>query len=553
MKEQIQSLLRETLRTLIDEGKIPGYDLENLGLSIPSNKEFGDFASNAAMVMASLAKRKPRDIAAVIKERMDPLTDVFERIEIAGPGFINFTVSPRMWVAVLGEVLEAGERFGTSAYGRGEKVQVEFVSANPTGPLHVGHGRGAAVGDTLARILRAAGFDVESEYYINDVGNQMNMLGLSVLSRYRELHGVEAAFPENGYKGDYIRDIANALKGARGDALLSMGEDEAVAECRRYAADAILNGIREDLELFNVHFHNWFSESTLYRDNKVADMLAFLSEHDLSYEDDSALWFRTTRFGDEKDRVLRKQDGSLTYFAPDIAYHKDKLDRGFKKVIDIWGADHHGYVPRMRAAIEGLGAPKEAFHALLIQLVSLVRQGQPVQMSTRSGEFVTLREILDEVGKDVCRYFFMMRKSDAQLVFDLDLAKKKSDENPVYYIQYAHARICSILKNAREQGLEPDLSRLEPDLLAKGDDLDLIKMIASYPDVVVSCASDLEPHRIAYYLLDLATAFHRFYNRNRVISDDAGLTMARLILISSVKQVLANALALMGISAPESM
>jgi arginyl-tRNA synthetase len=553
VKEQIQSLLKETLQTLIEEGKIPHCNLDNLGLSTPSNKEFGDFASNAAMVMASLAKCKPRDIAASIKERMDPLTDVFERIEIAGPGFINFTVSPKMWVRVLGEVLQAGPQFGTGTYGRGEKVQVEFVSANPTGPLHVGHGRGAAVGDTLARILRAAGFEVESEYYINDVGNQMNMLGLSVLCRYREFHGIEAAFPENGYKGDYIGDIANALKESRGDALLSMDEDEAVASCRQYAANAIMDGIREDLELFNVHFHNWFSESTLYRDDKVSHMLAYLSRLDLSYEDDGALWFRTTRFGDEKDRVLRKQDGSLTYFAPDIAYHKDKLDRGFKKVIDIWGADHHGYVPRMRAAIEGLGAPKEAFHALLIQLVSLVREGQPVQMSTRSGEFVTLREILGEVGKDVCRYFFMMRKSDAQLVFDLDLAKKKSDENPVYYIQYAHARICSILKNAREQGLSPDISLLEPDLLAGGDDLDLIKMIASYPDVVAGCAADLEPHRIAYYLLELATAFHRFYNRNRVISDDSGLTMARLILITSVKQVLANALALMGISAPESM
>jgi arginyl-tRNA synthetase len=553
VKEQILALLKEALQTLMEEGKIPAYDVESLGLSIPANKEFGDFASNAAMVMASQAKRKPREIAAVIKEKLDARTDVFERVDIAGPGFINLVVSPLMWVSVLNEVFQKGPGFGTSDFGAGLKVQVEFVSANPTGPLHVGHGRGAAVGDTLARILKAAGYVVESEYYINDVGNQMNMLGLSVLCRYRELHDMEASFPENGYKGGYISDIAQELKDARGSELISMDEAEAVAICRQYAASSILEGIKVDLDLFNVHFHNWFSESTLYRDNLVEDMLAYLRSIDLSYEDDGALWFRTTRFGDEKDRVLRKQDGSLTYFAPDIAYHKNKLGRGFKKIIDIWGADHHGYVPRMKAAIEGLGAPEEAFHALLIQLVSLVRNGQPVQMSTRSGEFVTLREIIDEVGKDVCRYFFMMRKSDAQLVFDLDLAKKKSDENPVYYIQYAHARICSILRNARDQGFTPNLAEGDPARLDSADDLEMIRMIASYPDVVVSSAADLEPHRIAYYLLDLATAFHRFYNRNRVISDDRGLTMARLILISSVKQVLANALDLMGISAPESM
>ena len=553
MKEQIQAILQEALQALIHEGTIPAHDIESLGLSVPANREFGDFASNAAMVLASRAKRAPRDIAAIIKERLEALSVVFERIDIAGPGFINLVVSPGMWVSVLGEVLRAGPAFGTSSSGAGLKVQVEFVSANPTGPLHVGHGRGAAVGDTLARILKAAGYDVQSEYYINDVGNQMNMLGLSVLSRYREPLGTETSFPENGYKGSYIGDVAGALKDARGSELLDMDEAEAVAACRHYAANAILEGIREDLELFNVRFHNWFSESTLYEDDKVEEMLAHLKSVDLSYEEDDALWFRTTRFGDEKDRVLRKQDGSLTYFAPDIAYHKDKLDRGFEKVIDIWGADHHGYVPRMRAAIEGLGAPKEAFHALLIQLVSLVRNGQPVQMSTRSGEFVTLREIIDEVGKDVCRYFFMMRKSDAQLVFDLDLAKKKSDENPVYYIQYAHARICSILRNAREQGLSPDAPDCDLSRLGSGDDLEMIKSLASYPDVVVSCAADLEPHRIAYYVLELATAFHRFYNRNRVISDDRGLTLARLTLISAVKQVLANALDLMGISAPESM
>ncbi len=553
MKEQIAALLKNTLHELIAEGVIPEYDLETISVSVPARKEFGDFSTNVAMVMASQAKKKPRDIAQTIQERMARLGDVFDRVDIAGPGFINFTISPLMWVRVLNTILEEKDRFGTSAFGRGKKVQVEFVSANPTGPLHVGHGRGAAVGDTLARILKAAGFEVESEYYINDVGNQMNILGLSVLSRYREIFGKDSSFPENGYQGDYIKDIAQRLSEARGDELLSREESDAVAACREFASDFILNGIKEDLALFNVHFDQWFSEATLYRDRKVEHTLDFLKDRGLSYEAEGALWFRTTGFGDEKDRVLRKQDGSLTYFAPDIAYHQDKLERGFKQIIDVWGADHHGYVPRMKAAIEALGADRDSFHALLIQLVSLVRQGQSVSMSTRSGEFVTLREIIDEVGKDVCRYFFMMRRSDAQLVFDLDLAKKKSEENPVYYIQYAHARICSILRNAAEQGLAPDPSLLEEDALTKGDDLDLIKMIAGYPDVVVSCAADLEPHRLSFYLLELATAFHRFYNRNRVISDDGRVTTARLILVVAVKQVLANALALMGIEAPQSM
>ncbi|HON38965.1 MAG: arginine--tRNA ligase [Desulfomonilia bacterium] len=553
MKEQITALLKNTLHELIAEGAIPEYDLETISVSVPARKEFGDFSTNIAMVMASQAKKKPRDIAQIIQERMARLAGVFDRVDIAGPGFINFTISPLMWVRVLNTILEEKDRFGTSTFGRGKKVQVEFVSANPTGPLHVGHGRGAAVGDTLARILKAAGFEVESEYYINDVGNQMNILGLSVLSRYREIFGKDSSFPENGYRGDYIRDIAQRLSEDRDDELLSLEESAAVTACREFASDFILNGIKEDLALFNVHFDNWFSESTLYRDRKVEHTLEFLKERGLSYEAEGALWFRTTCFGDEKDRVLRKQDGSLTYFAPDIAYHQDKLERGFEQIIDIWGADHHGYVPRMKAAIEALGADRDCFHALLIQLVSLVREGQPVSMSTRSGEFVTLREIIDEVGKDVCRYFFMMRRSDAQLVFDLDLAKKKSEENPVYYIQYAHARICSILKNASEQGLFPDPSLLEEDALTKGDDLDLIKMIAGYPDVVVSSAADLEPHRISFYLLELATAFHRFYNRNRVISDDSRLTAARLILVVAVKQVLANALSIMGIEAPQSM
>lgn len=553
MKEKIESLLKNTLQELIHEKIIPECELDTVGVTLPANKEFGDFASNIAMIMASRAKRSPRQIASAIKERMEAHSDIILKVDIAGPGFINFFVNPIKWTEVLDKVFDEGKSYGTSNYGAGKKVQVEFVSANPTGPLHIGHGRGAAVGDTLARILTAAGFDVEAEYYINDVGNQMNILGISVLSRYRELYGMETTFPENGYKGEYIGDLARKLSGIHGQSLLDEDESKAIQICREFAASVILDGIKADLKSFNVHFHRFFSESSLYDNHKVEDMLEYFKGKELTYEDEGALWFKTSSFGDEKDRVLRKHDGSLTYFAPDIAYHKDKLERGFTQIIDIWGADHHGYVPRMKAAIEALGADPGCFHALLIQLVSLIREGKPVYMSTRAGEFITLKEIIDEVGKDVARYFFLMRRCDSHLVFDLDLAKKRSDENPVYYIQYAHARICSILKNALEQGIKPDISLADTSVLATGEDLELIKMIATYPDIVVSCASDLEPHRIAFYLLELATAFHRFYNKSRVISDDGRMTQARLVLIDAVRQVLANALALLGIDAPESM
>ncbi|MCU0576858.1 MAG: arginine--tRNA ligase [Desulfobacterota bacterium] len=553
MKDKVEISLRSTVDELTQTGDLPELSDYSTSVSIPTNKDFGDFSTNVAMIVASKAKKSPKEIAGRIIRSLERRNDMFEKVEMAGPGFINMTLKPAVWARALSEITDLGKDFGRTAHGAGRKVQVEFVSANPTGPLHIGHGRGAAVGDTLVRILDAAGFDVQAEYYINDIGNQMNNLGLSVLHRYKEIHGREEPFPESGYKGDYIRDIAHELMTIHQDGLLSRDHDEAVKICQEYAAGSIMQGIREDLRLFNVRFDRFFNESSLYHDHKVAESLDYLRLKVLSYEDDGALWFRTSAFGDEKDRVLRKQDGSLTYFAPDIAYHKDKLDRGFEKIIDIWGADHHGYVPRMKAAIAAMGADKDCFHALLIQLVSLVRDGRPVQMSTRAGEFVTLREIIDEVGKDVARYFFMMRRCDAQLVFDLDLAKKKSDENPVYYIQYAHARICSIIRNAADQGISPSLNGTDLQLLASGDDLALIKILASCPDIVAAAATELEPHRIAFYLLDVATAFHRFYNRNRVISDDPALTRARLVLVDAVRQVIANTLALMGIDAPESM
>jgi len=553
MKEKVEAFLRQSVQGLMDNGEVPRIDNEYITVSIPQNRQFGDFATNIAMVMASMAKRSPREVAATIKTALSIHNDFFDRIDIAGPGFINFFIQPAVWVDILKDVHEMKGSYGNSTHGRGKKVQVEFVSANPTGPLHVGHGRGAAVGDTLARILSSTGFEVEKEYYINDVGNQMNTLGRSVLFHYRQILGVDGNFPEDGYKGEYIKDIAQDLNADLGNALLGEDEIAAVQKCREYASKKILQGIKDDLELFNIRFDRWFSEANLYKDNRVNDTLEYMEKKGLIYEEDGALWFRTSRFGDEKDRVLKKQDGSFTYFAPDIAYHKNKLDRGFEQIIDIWGADHHGYVPRMKAAIEALGAGKDSFEALLIQLVSLVRNHKPVQMSTRAGEFVTLKEIIDEVGTDVGRYFFLMRKCDSQLVFDLDLAKKKSDENPVYYIQYAHARICSIIRNASEQDAHVDIHTSDTGILSEGEDLELIKMVAAYPDVLISSADNLEPHRIAFYLLDLASSFHKFYNKNRVITEDKALTSARLVLIDAVRQVIANGLDLMGIKAPESM
>ncbi len=553
MKDKVEAILNEVLKNILNEGDVTLPETFKPGVSIPADKQFGDYATNAAMILAKPMKKNPRELAALISSTILSSSDLFSKVEVAGPGFINFFIKVDAWGGILEETSTRKAQFGRSNFGSNKKVQIEFVSANPTGPLHVGHGRGAAVGDTLARILDAAGFDVKREYYINDTGNQMNMLGLSVFSRYRELLGKDSDFPENGYKGDYIKETASEILRIHGKSLLDLPEKDAVAICRDYAGKNILEGINRDLREFNISFDVWFSESELYKDDMVGKTLEAMKEKGLTFEEDNALWFRSTQFGDEKDRVLRKSDGALTYFAPDIAYHKNKLERGFEKIIDIWGADHHGYVPRMSAAMKALGAEDDCFHALLIQLVSLVRSGVPVQMSTRSGEFVTLKEVVDEVGRDAARFFFMMRRCDSQLVFDLELAKKKGEENPVFYVQYAHARICSIIRKAALSEQKPETGLKYLKKLITDDEIDLMKMIAQYPDTVVSAASDLEPHRIAYYVLELATAFHRFYNKNKVIGEDYEVSAARLLLIDCVRQVIANGLSLMGVDAPDSM
>jgi arginyl-tRNA synthetase len=487
-------------------------------------------------------------------EGIEDRNGVLEKVEIAGPGFLNFFVREGGLTTLLDAVERQGDRYGSSDLGKGRRVQVEFVSANPTGPLHIGHARGAVVGDVVANILAAVGYQVFREYYINDAGNQMDNLGKSVLLRYRELLGETAEFPEGCYRGDYIRDLASELLKRDGERHLAEDAARIVPLFTDYAAGAILEGIKEDLRTFGVVFDLYFSERELYRDEGVEKLLRDLEEKGFIYREGEALWFRTTAFGDEKDRVVVRQNGVPTYFAADIAYHRNKFLRGFETVIDIWGADHHGYIPRMSAAVQALGHQKEALKIILVQLVNLLRDGKPAAMSTRSGEFVTLREVVDEVGRDAARYNFLMRRSDSHLDFDLELAKRQSNENPVYYVQYAHARICSILRMAAERGIAaPAAGEADASLLRLPEETELIKAITRFPEVVEGAARTLEPHRLTFYLNDLAALFHSYYNRNKVISEDGALTGARLFLVRSVLTVLKNTLNMLGVSTPEKM
>jgi arginyl-tRNA synthetase len=499
-------------------------------------------------------KAPPRKIAETVVQHIEDNERMLEKVEIAGPGFMNFFIKEGMWASLLEDIYTRGSQYGRSDYGSGKKVHLEFVSANPTGPLHIGHARGAVVGDVIANILEAAGFSVFREYYINDAGNQMNNLGKSVLFRYKELLGEDIEFPEGCYQGDYIKDLAREVVEKEGDIYRTKSQDEVIRIFTDYAAYAILDEIKEDLKAFGVVFDNYFSERTLYEDNRVAQLLAELEEKKIIYRDDGTVWFKTTDFGDEKDRVVVRKNGEPTYFAADIAYHHDKYSRGFDTIIDVWGADHHGYIPRMSACIESIGHPKDSLKIVLIQLVSLLRDGAPVAMSTRAGEFVTLKEVVDEVGKDAARYNFLMRRSDTHLDFDLELAKKQSNENPVYYVQYAHARICSILRNADERGMKiPGYDEIDSHRLILPEEINLIKAITRFPEVVEGAALSLEPHRLTFYLNELAGLFHSYYNKHKVLSDDEGLSRARVFLIQSILTVLRNALTLLGVSAPERM
>jgi arginyl-tRNA synthetase len=554
MKQKIKNIINNAFKDAYDNGDLPSSDFPEIEVEEPNAGSHGDFSTNISMVMASIQKMPPRKIAeAIIKNINDP-DGILDKTEIAGPGFINFFLNKHSWHPVLQKIHEQDALYGASDIGQGKKIQVEFVSANPTGPLHVGHGRGAAVGDSVANILLFCGYNVEKEYYINDSGRQINTLGRSVFLRYKELFEADVQFPEDCYQGEYVRDLAGKVRDDNGDKLLSMSEEEAISYCARFAAENILSEIKEDLESFGVVFDNWFSEQSLFDSGKVDRVINDFRKQNIIFEDDGALWFKTKDFGDEKNRVVVRSNGLTTYFASDIAYHQDKFDRGFERIIDVWGADHHGYIPRVSAAIEASGHTRDKFNVILIQLVNLLRDGEPVAMSTRSGEFVTLRDVISEVGSDAARFIFLTRHYESALDFDLELAKKKTNDNPVYYVQYVHARISSIVRKAQERGIS-EIVRNDAAIsgLNEPEEIQLIKIMARYPETIRCSAEYMEPHRITYYLMNLASAFHAYYNKHRVLTDEAELTIGRLYLVIAVKKIIRNGLSLLGVSAPEKM
>ena len=521
----------------------------------PRDPKHGDLAANIAMLLAREAHKNPRELAQIFVEKLPQRCADIEKVEVPGPGFCNVTFSQHFWRKTVCEVEAAGAAYGQSSVGQGRKTLVEYVSANPTGPLHVGHGRGAAVGDSLARLLRKAGFDVETEYYINDAGRQMRILGLSVWLRVKELAGRPVEWPEDYYRGSYIIDIAREML-AEDPSLPDMEDQAGQDRCYERAMNEILDGIKADLADFRVEHQHWFSEKTLVESGAVKAAFDALTEAGHTFDKDGAFWFATQALGDDKDRVLRKSDGSLTYFASDIAYHHNKFQRGYDWLIDIWGADHHGYVPRMRAAITAMGKPRESFDVVLIQLVNLLQGGKPVSMSTRAGTFETLADVVKEVGADAARFMFLSRKSDTSLDFDLELAKQRSLDNPVYYVQYAHARICAVLRRAEERGITLPAAATD-ELLAALDtpeDMALLRKMAGFEDMVATAAQALAVHHVSHYLMDLAGMLHSYYAKHQVLlADDTARTLSRLALLRAVSQVLRNGLDLLGVSAPEAM
>ena len=552
----MQIYLRELLTRAIDkmakEGELNSTPPPPLLLEPPKQREFGDLATNVAMLWAKSAKKPPRVIADAILKNIEDPERILARMEIAGPGFLNFTFAPKFYFQRLREI--AAGKGADLDLGRGQKVQVEFASVNPTGPLHVGHGRVAVIGDVLARLHEATGFKVEREYYVNDAGNQMENLGLSIYARYRELFGEPVQFPDNGYPGDYVKDIAVEIKREHGDQYLTQDRDEAVTFFREYGGDALLRAIRAQLRDFGIAFDSFFSEKAMRGRGEVDRAMSELRSRDLLYSQDRAEWYRSTRFGDDKDRAVIKSDGELTYFASDIAYHRNKFARNYHKLINVWGADHHGYVARLKAAMRGFGYDPDLLRVVLVQMVQLNRGGEPVRMGKRTGEFVALEEVIEEVGKDASRFFFLMRKSDSHLDFDLDLAKQQSSENPVFYVQYAHARVASIFEQARKSGV--DLGERESvavERLQLTEEMELIRKMVQFNDILEDSVRELEPHRMVFYLLDLAGEFHRYYNRQRVISEDVELSRARLLLVENVQKTVRRGLGVLGIDAPMKM
>jgi arginyl-tRNA synthetase len=574
VKKQIQELIAQSLKSL---------ELEQANITVENSRDasHGDFATNIAMVMAKIAKKNPRQLAEEIIDHL-PDSDIIEKTEIAGPGFINFFLKKNTHQSIIADILNKGDNFGDSNIGNNTPTLIEFVSANPTGPLHIGHGRGAAYGAVVANLLKKVGYAVSCEYYINDAGRQMDILAVSILLRYLQLHDKNVPFTDNAYQGDYINDIASTLHEKYKDKfiipleeLLSLFEEED-AELKidglikfskhelgeeNYSLifdeglSTILNTIKNDLIDFGVEFDNWFSERSLVDENIVNKCIAKLTENDWVYVKDGAQWFRSSKLGDEKDRVLVRENGQATYFASDVAYHLNKVERGFEKIIDIWGADHHGYIARVKASMQAMNLSPDKLEILLVQFATLYRGKEKLQMSTRSGEFITLQELQDEVGKDATRFFYIMRKSEQHLDFDMELAKSQSNDNPVYYIQYAHARICSVFRQMPEKGYNYDQQQALSDLsvLTESHEIKLLTILARYPEVIENAAQAYEPHQLVYYLKELANDFHSYYNTSQFLIDDDATRNARLTLISATKQVIKNGLSLLGVSSPEEM
>ncbi|WP_096185915.1 arginine--tRNA ligase [Evansella halocellulosilytica] len=550
LKEQLK---QEITAAVLKAGLAAEEEIPNVVIESPKEKEHGDYATNMAMQLARVAKKAPRMIAEDIANHFDKEKANVEKLDIAGPGFINFFMKQDYLSDVVSAVLNQGEDYGNVNVGQGKRIQVEFVSANPTGTLHLGHARGAAVGDSLCNILEKAGFEVAREYYINDAGNQIENLALSLEARYYQELGEEMDMPEDGYHGQDIIEFAKEIVETYGDRFKDNDREERLSFFREYGLKRELDKLKEDLASFRVSFDNWYSEVSLYSSGKVEEALEVLKNSGKTYEQDGALWFKSTEYGDDKDRVLIKGDGSYTYLTPDISYHQDKFARGFEELINIWGADHHGYIPRMKAAIQALGFDKNQLDVQIIQMVNLFENGERVKMSKRTGKAVTMRDLMEEVGTDATRYFFAMRAADTHLDFDMGLAKSQSNENPVYYVQYAHARICSMLRQAKELGFtvgtEADFDRLTGD-----KELELIKKVGEYPEAVADAANKRTPHRMTNYIHELAQTMHSFYNAEKVINEnDVEQTKARLGLMEAVRLTIANALKLVGVHAPEKM
>ncbi|RFB17241.1 arginine--tRNA ligase [Bacillus sp. HNG] len=552
--DQVKERLKEEVKdAVLKAGLATEEQIPEVVLELPKDKAHGDYATNMAMQLARVAKKAPRMIAEDIVANFDKSKASIEKIEIAGPGFINFYMNNSYLTDLIPTILTAGEAYGETSVGNKQKVQVEFVSANPTGDLHLGHARGAAVGDSLSNILQKAGYDVSREYYINDAGNQINNLAKSVEARYMQALGKDAEMPEDGYHGQDIVGIGKRLAEEFGDKYVHMDEKERFDFFREYGLKYEMEKLQKDLEEYRVRFDVWYSETSLYHNGKIDRALNALREAGHIYEEDGATWFRSTTFGDDKDRVLIKNDGSYTYLTPDIAYHQDKLERGFEKLINVWGADHHGYIPRMKAAIQALGYDKDTLEVEIIQLVHLFKNGEKMKMSKRTGKAVTMRELTEEVGLDAVRYFFAMRSSDTHLDFDLDLAVSQSNENPVYYAQYAHARICSMLRSGDEMNISLD-GNYALEHINSEKEIDLLKKLGEFPAAVTEAAEKRIPHRITNYVNELAAALHSFYNAEKVLDqDNLEKTKARLALMKAVQITLQNSLKLIGVSAPEKM